>query len=170
MAMLDNHEHDKPIRDFDGVIEIRSNPVPRVFAVLFYGLVIWAVLFTGYYLLSGWSSEGEFAAKMEAHRMQVAAFTAGEPVAAAPAADTGEMRAQAEALYGRHCAACHGVSGEGGIGLPLNGAEYRYGRDFEAVAASIASGRPGGMPPYANQFSGAQIEALARFVIEDLAP
>ena len=170
MAMLDNHEHDKPIRDFDGVIEIRSNPVPRVFALLFYGLVIWAVLFTGYYLLSGWSSEGEFAAKMEAHRLQVASFAGGEPGASAPAADPGGMRAQAEALYGQHCAVCHGASGQGGIGPALDGAEYRYGRDPESVRTSIASGRPGGMPPYAGQFSGPQIEALARFIIEDLAP
>lgn len=159
--MLDNHKHDHAVRDFDGVIEIRSNPVPRYFAILFYGLVIWGVLFIAYFLLSGWSSETHFAQKMNAHLER----TAAQPAAAAPVADDETRRAEATRLYAQHCAACHGAGGEGGIGPALNEADYIYGRDLAAVIDSIAQGRPNGMPAYGTQFSPAQIEALAEFLI-----
>jgi len=37
--------------------------MPAVFKLLLAGLLIWGVCFMGYYLFSGWSSEGEFAQK-----------------------------------------------------------------------------------------------------------
>lgn len=159
--MLDKHQHKHAVRDFDGVIEIRSNPVPRYYAWLFYGLVIWGVLFMAYYLLSGWSSEAEFAAKMSTHQERGAT----QVPAAAPLVDAQELRAEAAKLYGRHCAACHGEAGGGGIGPALNAQEYQYGRERAKVIESIAQGRPGGMPAYANQFSATQIEALADYLL-----
>ncbi|WP_305045414.1 c-type cytochrome [Geoalkalibacter sp.] len=159
--MLEKHQHKHAVRDFDGVIEIRSNPVPRYFAWLFYGLVTWGVLFMAYYLLSGWSSEAEFARKMSAHQERSAA-----PLMAAAPVDAGAQRAAGEKLYAEHCAACHGAKGEGGIGPALNQADYQYGRERMQVIESIAQGRPGGMPAYANQFSATQIEALADFLLQ----
>lgn len=160
--MLDNHKHDHAVRDFDGVIEIRSNPVPRYFAILFYGLLIWGVLFIAYFLLSGWSSEAHFAQKMSDHLEH----TAAQPSTAAVAVgDEHERLAEASRLYAQHCAVCHGAQGEGGIGPALNEADYIYGRDLAAVTDSIAQGRPNGMPAYGTQFSPAQIEALAEFLI-----
>ncbi len=166
MSMLDSHEdkHEHDVRNFDGVIDIRSNPIPRYFAVLFYGLVIWGVLFSAYYLLSGWSSEGEFAQKMALHQEQYAPGSAGPGAAAAAAVDPEEARAEAAQLYARHCAVCHGASGEGGIGPALDTEEYIYGRDVEAVRVSIADGRPRGMPPFGAQLSAAQLQALTDYV------
>ena len=66
--MLEKHQHDHDVRLFDGIVDNRVHHIPKGFSVLFYGLVIWGVLFCGYYLLSGWSSDAEFHAKMEAHR------------------------------------------------------------------------------------------------------
>ncbi len=70
--MLEGHKHNHPTRTFDGIVDNRVQHIPKGFTVLFYGLVIWAALFCGYYLLSGWSSQGEFEAKMQAHRAAVA--------------------------------------------------------------------------------------------------
>ena len=56
---------------FDGIKENRENKPPSYFNILFYGLIIWGVIFMGYYLLSGWSSHGEFQAKMSTHQEQV---------------------------------------------------------------------------------------------------
>ncbi len=61
---------------FDGIHENRENKPPVYFNALFYGLIIWGVLFMGYFLLSGWSSHDEFQAKMKAHQEQVAAAMA----------------------------------------------------------------------------------------------
>ena len=56
---------------FDGIKENRENKPPAYFNILFYGLIVWGVIFMGYYLLSGWSSHDEFQEKMNAHQEQV---------------------------------------------------------------------------------------------------
>ena len=70
--MLEKHKHDHDARVFDGIVDNRVHHIPKGFMILFYGLVIWGVLFCGYYLFSGWSSDAEFQAKMDAHQQTVA--------------------------------------------------------------------------------------------------
>jgi cytochrome c oxidase cbb3-type subunit 3 len=60
-------DQDEP---FDGIKENKENKPPPYFNILFYGLIIWGVLFMGYYLMSGWSSHGEFDEKMSAHQQK----------------------------------------------------------------------------------------------------
>jgi len=55
--------------DFDGIQE-SGKPAPVYFNVLFYGLIIWGIIYAGYYLFSGWSSQQEFHEKMEAYQQQ----------------------------------------------------------------------------------------------------
>ena len=70
MITQDNiDKHDEP---FDGIKESRDNRPPAYFNVLYYGLIIWGVIFMGYYLLSGWSSHDEFQQKMTVHQEQSA--------------------------------------------------------------------------------------------------
>jgi cytochrome c oxidase cbb3-type subunit 3 len=165
MPMLEQHEHKHPVHNFDGIIENRVQSPPPYFTVLFYGLILWGVLFSAWFLLSGWSSEEEFRQNMAVHREQAAArepdpAKTGVPAAAA----TGEEEVSGQELFASHCAACHGAEGKGGIGPDLTASDYAYGSSPEAVRASIAEGRPGGMPGFGNQLSGAEIEALAEFV------
>ncbi|MFA5516129.1 MAG: c-type cytochrome [Desulfuromonadales bacterium] len=168
MTMLEQpkEKHPQAAHDFDSPIELRSNPVPRYFAFLFYGLILWAVLFLAYYLFSGWSSQEEFRQDLDAHRQQVQAQQAagGSAGVAAVAADPEKLRASAAKLYAENCLACHGAAGEGGIGPALAAAEYSYGNDPASVQSSIADGRPGGMPAFGNQFSAEQVAALASYI------
>ena len=60
--------HSDQDQPFDGIKENKGGKPPAYFNLLFYGLIIWGVLFMGYYLLSGWSSHGEFQEKMSAHQ------------------------------------------------------------------------------------------------------
>jgi cytochrome c oxidase cbb3-type subunit 3 len=60
-------DQDEP---FDGIRENRENKPPAYFNILFYGLILWGLIFMGYYLLSGWSSHGELQEKMDAHQQQ----------------------------------------------------------------------------------------------------
>ena len=62
-------EHDEP---FDGIKERQGTKPPAYFNLLFYGLIVWGIIFMAYYLLSGWSSRGEFQEKMTAHQAQAA--------------------------------------------------------------------------------------------------
>ena len=55
---------------FDGIKENKGGKPPVYFNILFYGLIIWGVIFMGYYLVSGWSSHGELEEKMKAHNQQ----------------------------------------------------------------------------------------------------
>lgn len=56
---------------FDGIRENKENKPPVYFNILFYGLIIWGLIFMGYYLFSGWSSHSEFETKMSAHQEKV---------------------------------------------------------------------------------------------------
>ena len=55
---------------FDGIKENRENKPPGYFNLLYYGLIVWGIVFMGYFLCSGWSSHNEFQAKMQAHQSQ----------------------------------------------------------------------------------------------------
>jgi len=162
MPMLEQHEHKHAVHNFDGIIENRVQPPPPYFTVLFYGLILWGVVFSAYFLLSGWSSEEEFRQDMAAHREQAAAREPS-PTGKTPAAMATEDVSGKE-LFAAHCAACHGAAGEGGIGPDLTASDYAYGSSPEAIRTSIAEGRPGGMPAFGTQLSGEKIEALAGFV------
>jgi cytochrome c oxidase cbb3-type subunit 3 len=67
------------------------------------------------------------------------------------------------AVYQQNCAACHGLDG---VGNPLLGAPniadniWLYGSDIEAIKASIATGRNGVMPAFAERLDDAQIKLL----------
>jgi cytochrome c oxidase cbb3-type subunit 3 len=63
---MHNEEH------ADGIVENRENNPPVYFNILFYGLIIWGIIFMAYYLFSGWSSDAEFQEKMATHKEQSA--------------------------------------------------------------------------------------------------
>lgn len=145
----------------DGIIEDREQRPPVYFYILFFGLIIWGVIFMAYYLFSGWSSDAEFQQKMTMHKAQVdQAAPAAAPTTAAPAL------IDAATLFADNCAMCHGSNGEGGIGPALNEADYVYGKDVAAIKASITSGRPNGMPNFGNQLSAAEVAALVEYLLK----
>lgn len=174
--MLEEHEHKHAVHDFDGIIENRVTSPPVYFNVLFYGLIIWGVLFSAYYLFSDWSSEKEFNAEMSAYQQRQmtaeeqaaqAAETGKGPQKAGAVAAAGEKPEEIDAagLYATHCAMCHGAEGEGGIGPDLTGTDYIYGRSHADVVSSISGGRPNGMPGFEQQLGQAEIQSLADYVL-----
>ena len=62
-------KQNETLHPFDGIKESHKPP-PVYFNVLFYGLILWAVIFIAYFLMSGWSSQGEFQAKQSAYEQQ----------------------------------------------------------------------------------------------------
>lgn len=157
----------------DGIVEDRKQTPPIYFNILFYGLILWAVVFCGYYLFSGWSSAQEFKEKMSAH---TAAYEKSAPASAAPqatsqqetkvaAAGQAAGAIDAKALFAARCAGCHGADGKGGYGPDLSGA-YEFGKTPEAITTSITKGREGKMPAFGGQLSSAEIEALAGYLLK----
>lgn len=148
---LDNEKH------ADGIVENRTQAPPPYFTILFYGLILWGVAFCAYYLLSGWSSEGEFKQNMTSHQQHYAAQTT-------PEAQDVTASIDGAALYAEHCAVCHAVDGKGGIGPDLTG-DYKFGKTASEIANSIANGRPGGMPAFGTQLSSAEVSALGAHLL-----
>lgn len=175
-----NSEH----HDFDGITENREQRPPVYFTVLFYGLIVWGVAFSAFYLLSGWSSDAEFQARMQAHQAQYQqapppAAKPAEPatpkspeppaapaaVAATPAA-AGKL--DAKTLFEGKCTGCHGAGGKGGFGPDLTAPadKYEYGKTRQALFMSIEEGRANGkMPGFKGQLKREEIYALADYLL-----
>src|SRR6476620_11222198 len=62
-----------------------------------------------------------------------------------------------------NCNGCH-ANGGGGIGPALMDAEWRYGGSIDQIHASIAQGRPNGMPSFGGKIPDDQIWQIAAYV------
>ena len=67
-------------------------------------------------------------------------------------------------LYAAHCAACHGDTGEGGVGVPLSLPSFLNSIDDDFLRNSIRHGRPGRVMPAFSKLSDAQIDAIVGFI------
>lgn len=155
--------------DYDGITYRDEKSSPGIFRILFIVLVIWGVLFMGYYLFSGWSSQSEADTarqkladkKQLAHKSVEATSTqhvgSGHKVEAYIAAG--------KQLYASHCAACHGENGKGTVGPDLTASQYKYGKARLDIAKSISEGRPNGMPSFSGQMNPEQVEGLVEFLL-----
>jgi cytochrome c oxidase cbb3-type subunit 3 len=162
MSTTDPHNEEHA----DGIVEDREKAPPVYFNVLFYGLIIWAVAFMSFYLLSGWSSDAEFKEKMAIHKGEqpVQQEAAPTPAPAAAQAPAEVVAADGQTLFKKHCAGCHGANGKGAFGPDLSG-EYTYGKTTMAVQESIAFGRPKNMPGFEQKLSQEEIDALTEFIL-----
>jgi cytochrome c oxidase cbb3-type subunit 3 len=66
-------------------------------------------------------------------------------------------------FYWFNCSGCH-FNGGGGIGPPLMDEKWRYGGRIDQIYASIAQGRPNGMPAFQDKIPPGQIWEIAAFV------
>jgi cytochrome c oxidase cbb3-type subunit 3 len=72
--------------------------------------------------------------------------------------------AEGQELYMQmNCVGCHSHGG-GGMGPPLMDDEWRYGGRIDQIAATIAEGRPNGMPAWGGKLTDDQIWKLAAYV------
>ena len=72
--------------------------------------------------------------------------------------------AEGQQLYMQmNCVGCHSHGG-GGMGPALMDDEWRYGGRLDQIAATIAEGRPNGMPAWRGKLTEAQIWKIAAYV------
>lgn len=67
-------------------------------------------------------------------------------------------------LYARNCAACHGETGNGGIGVPLALPSFQAGISDDYLRKTIRHGRPGRVMPGFAYLQPSEIEAIVRHV------
>ncbi len=156
--------------DFDG-IKYRDDGKrsPLIFRILFGGLLVWGVLFMGYYLFSGWSSEKEFAEKQKIAAAKSADFELKEksaaPKAGAKQEDPAAYIASGKKIFAERCVACHGPDAKGGIGPDLTKATFKYGKNEASILESISNGRPGGMPGFGKELGHEQLEGVVKYLL-----
>ncbi|MEP7008044.1 MAG: c-type cytochrome [Sphingomonas bacterium] len=63
-----------------------------------------------------------------------------------------------------NCAGCHGYTGAGGMGPPLNDDYWRYGGAPSQIYKSLYEGRPKGMPAWGHALPADQLWKLTAFV------
>jgi cytochrome c oxidase cbb3-type subunit 3 len=155
--------------EYDGIKYREEKSSPGVFRILFAVLAVWGVLFMGYYLFSGWSSQSEAdAAKKARDSQKQAAHKAVEATAAGTAGGGHKVEAYVAAgkqLFGTLCVSCHGENAKGGVGPDLTVSKYKYGKSRLDITKTITEGRPGGMPSFSSQINAEQVESLVEFVL-----
>lgn len=155
--------------EYDGIKYREEKSSPPFFRILFTLLALWVVIFMGYYLFSGWSSQKEAdAAKKMRDNQKKSAHLAVEATGTGYVGSGHKIElyvAAGKKLYGNLCVACHGESAKGGVGPDLTVSKYIYGKSRLDIAKTISGGRPGGMPDFSSQLSKEQIESLVEFLL-----
>ena len=78
-----------------------------------------------------------------------------------------QNKTKVEDLYSQHCAGCHGVKFEGGVGGSLVDGEWKHGSSDAEIYKSIAKGNlQMGMTPWEDVLSADQIRSMVIFLRE----
>lgn len=168
---------------WDDNIRELNNPPPRWWMIAFWASILWwigyAVLYPMWPIgqeptqgVMGWSQIKEYkegVAEVEAVRAeyeeQLKGMTAKEILANPGLADY--TVASAKVLFGDNCAACHGGGGQGGPGFPvLADDDWLYGGTIETIEQTITMGRKGIMTAHGKILSDAEVDALAKAIVE----
>jgi len=75
-----------------------------------------------------------------------------------------QAKLDGEQLYSTHCAACHGASGHGGVGVPLALPDFQYGVTNDYLKKTILLGRPGRIMPAFTQLKDDEVNAIIKHI------
>lgn len=158
---------------WDEDLEELNNPMPRWWLWLFYGSVIFSLIYLVLYPglgrfegVLGWSSQGQY------EKERAAADAAFEDrfgeLVALPLEELALQPAALEAgrnLYRTNCSTCHGSDARGARGYPnLTNNHWIWGGEPEQVWTSIYEGRIAAMPGFEGALDEQEITRTAVFV------
>ena len=161
---------------WDETLQEWNNPLPRWWVGLFWATLFFSVgylaLYPGFGNFAGsygWSSTGQYDKEMAAANDKYGPVFAKYQTMDIPAvAADPEAKAMGERMFQSYCAQCHGSDAKGangkGFGFPnLTDADWLYGGEPAQIKQSIADGRMGVMPPFA-QLGGEGVKDVANYV------
>lgn len=159
---------------FDDITEL-DNPTPAWFMVLFYGTILFAVLYMCNYHVfnTGKSQDEEYVAEQLQAEEDRLAFLQKPGNAGAQINENNieqtkdkEVIEKGAALFKTVCTPCHGEHGEGIVGPNLTDEYWLHGGSVKDIFKTIKYGVPDkGMVAWEKSMNAKQIAALTNYVL-----
>lgn len=157
--------------DYDGIKEL-DNRLPPWWVAMFYITIAFSVVYMGYYhvLDKGKLQIAEYEAEMEEAEEAVAAFVSrqGDQVNENNVTFlSGEAALQSgKDIFISLCAACHGQSGEGGVGPNLTDQYWLHGGSIGDVFSTVKYGViEKGMIPWKDQLRAKEMQEVSSYIL-----
>ena len=160
--------------NYDGIKEL-DNRLPPWWLGLFYGSIVFAVFYIGYYHVAGkgLSSSEAWEQEIKIAEAEVAKYLSSQAVAVDEnsvtlATDQATLDA-GEITFNSLCATCHLESGAGLVGPNLTDHYWLHGGDIKDVFRVIKYGVPEkGMISWASQLRPTQMHEVASYILHSL--
>lgn len=160
--------------EFDGIAEL-NNPTPAWFMVLFYGTMIFAVVYLFNYEVLGWgqNQDQEYTTEVENAALAKEAYLL-KPGNAKNAVNENNIEQSKDAavinngaaLFKNRCTPCHGEHAEGIVGPNLTDEFWLHGGTIKDIFKTIKYGVPEkGMIAWEKSLSAQQIGDLANYIL-----
>ncbi|GAB3904950.1 hypothetical protein GCM10028803_35110 [Larkinella knui] len=156
---------------YDGIAEL-DNPTPPWFMGLFYGTIVFGVIYllifhvfgTGEIMIQEYTQEMAIADKQREEYIKKVAGSINENTVTqlkdAKGIDAGK------AIFTQNCVACHGANAEGKVGPNLTDAYWLHGGNVKAVFHVITEGVPEkGMVSWKKQLNPLQVQQVASYIL-----
>ncbi len=156
--------------DYDGIRELDNN-LPPWWKYGFYFTIAWSVVYLlVFHVFGDWSSDSQYEEEMAQAEAEVQEYM--KTVASSVDENNVTLLADASALesgkaiYDANCAACHGMSGEGGIGPTFADNYWIHGGDISNVFSTIKYGVPAkGMIAWQDQLRPEEMQQVASYLM-----
>lgn len=159
---------------YDGIREL-DHLLPRWWVWLFFGTVVFAAWYAGYYMFgSGPTPQQELAQAMLEHDSLKPAPAQDGSAALLAVVGKPENIKHGHEVFALRCVACHGEAGQGGIGPNLTDDYWLHGKGTpQDIAQVVATGvLDKGMPPWGEVLTADEARDVVVFVasIHDTHP
>ena len=157
--------------EYDGIREL-DNVLPPWWLWLFYGTVIWGVIYlVNVHVIGVWPDQTTaYKAEMTEAQAEIDAFLSAQASQVdernvALMTDAGTL-ASGAALFKQNCATCHGQLGEGTAGPNLTDAYWLHGGGIKDVFTVIKYGVSGkAMKAWNTDLKPTEMQAVANFIL-----
>ncbi len=157
--------------DYDGIREL-DNRLPPWWLLLFYGSILWGVVYMFYYHWSGrdWSSHGQYYQEIEVAEVEKLRFMdrMTDAINENNVTMLSDERSLAigEEIYKLNCLVCHGVYGEGTVGPNFTDEYWIHGGGIKNVFRVIKNGVPAkGMISWKSQLRPIEMQQVASYIL-----
>jgi len=158
--------------EVDGIREY-DNPLPGWLMAIWWGSLIFSILYLGFYALAFGpaSMEAEYRAAAVADRARLQAYYDANPLVPPSTEEMLRGAASEETLavgrerYAKTCASCHGDAAQGLIGPNLTDDRWLHGGQVSQIFTTLAKGVPAkGMPPWGRAIAPEELSALVSLI------